>query len=92
MDHPALNKDIKPYLKLKELVKAKALQRLKYEGLDKDLDLTDPSSPYCGKPAEYAIDRFAYYPCYRCKVPDRRLCCGGGSDCCPALLPALLRA
>lgn len=77
VDHPALNKDIKPYLKLKQLVQAKALQRLRYEGLENDPHVTDASSPYHNNPGKYAMDIFAYYPCYKCKLPyfgGRREC------------------
>jgi E3 ubiquitin-protein ligase MYCBP2 len=75
--HPSLEATLKPYLKLLQDVEAKALQRLKFEGLDKDPNITDPNAKYYGQPAAYALDRFAYYPCFKCNRPyfgGRRAC------------------
>lgn len=44
-------------------------QRLTVEGMDKDKELTDPNSRYFGKAIEYAMDKLAYYPCFKCKQP-----------------------
>ncbi|MCQ2818859.1 MAG: hypothetical protein MJ252_16460 [archaeon] len=58
----------------------KAEKRLKFEGLDKDPKLTNPSSPWYGKNLEYALKRLSYYMCYKCQQPyfaGRRECGDG---------------
>ena len=58
----------------------KAVQRLEYEGLMGDAALTDPSSAFFRQPVAFAMDRFVYYMCYRCKLPyfgGRALCDDG---------------
>lgn len=56
MDHPVLGELLAPISSLLEDVRRKAVMRLEYEGLDKGrLD-----------PAAYAMDRYAYYVCYKC--------------------------
>jgi IBR domain, a half RING-finger domain/Zinc finger, C3HC4 type (RING finger) len=67
--HPSLDKLLVPYQKLRRIVAQKALKRLKIEALDGDPDITDPSGRYFGNPGAYALDRFAYYMCYKCKMP-----------------------
>ncbi|XP_014287849.1 E3 ubiquitin-protein ligase MYCBP2 isoform X3 [Halyomorpha halys] len=57
MEHKILAKQLEPVKELMEDVRRKALMRLEYEGLDKGrLD-----------PAAYAMDRYAYYVCFKCK-------------------------
>ncbi|XP_023247966.1 E3 ubiquitin-protein ligase highwire [Copidosoma floridanum] len=52
---------------LYEDVKRKALMRLEYEGLDKSEAVTTPGGRYYHDPAVYAMDRYAYYMCYKCQ-------------------------
>lgn len=52
-----------------ELVKLKAFDRLKYEGLDKSARLSNPSDPFFQKPLEYALAIYSYYECFKCKTP-----------------------
>ena len=44
---------------------AKAEQRLALEGGHKDAPQLQAGGRYAGKPAEYAMHKFAYYICYR---------------------------
>ena len=64
--HPSLQDVLDPVLELYEDVKRKALLRLEYENLTKCEAITAPTSKYYQKPAEYAINRYAYYVCYKC--------------------------
>ncbi|XP_031781072.1 E3 ubiquitin-protein ligase MYCBP2 isoform X6 [Nasonia vitripennis] len=52
---------------LYEDVKRKALMRLEYEGLHKADAVTTPGGRYYQDPAAYAMDRYAYYVCYKCQ-------------------------
>ena len=45
--------------------------------MEEDVRLKDKNSPYFMKPELYAIDRFAYYECFRCKKPYF----GGKKEC-----------
>ena len=64
--HPSLKDVLDPVLDLYEDVKRKALLRLEYENLTKCEAITTATSKYYQKPAEYAINRYAYYVCYKC--------------------------
>lgn len=57
MEHQVLVKQLEPVKELMEDVRRKALMRLEYEGLDKGRP----------DPASYAMDRYAYYVCFKCK-------------------------
>lgn len=56
IEHTVLSELLAPVLSLMEDVRRKAVMRLEYEGLDK------------GRPdlASYAMDRYAYYVCFKC--------------------------
>lgn len=69
IDHETLRDLLEPLLKLEELVKKKALMRLSYENLDKSPALTDPTSEFYRDPAGYAMHRFFYFMCSKCKNP-----------------------
>lgn len=69
MEHPSLVDILAPIKQLKAEVESKATQRLSYEGLINTRDLKDPKSRFFGKPTEYAMDRFSYFLCSRCKHP-----------------------
>jgi len=43
------------------------MDRLKFEGRDKDKELNDPKNPYYKKPLEYGMAIFAFYECNECK-------------------------
>lgn len=44
------------------------MQRIAFENLQDCPEIKDPSKPYFNNPEAYAMDRFAYYPCFKCKV------------------------
>lgn len=46
-----------------------AIERLKFEKLDKDPRLTDPNSKWYKNDLAYALNRLSYYMCYQCKKP-----------------------
>jgi hypothetical protein len=59
-----------------------AQERLKFEELEKsDPKLKDKTSPYFGKPKEYAMIIYAYFMCFKCKKPYF----GGRKDCMAAM-------
>jgi hypothetical protein len=68
MEHPMLAESLQPHLALEAKVRDKALLRLKYDNLEKCEELVSAGSPWLGKPAEYAMNRYAYYRCFKCKV------------------------
>ena len=67
--HPEIAIEMKKTTDLFEDIRKKALDRLKYEGLDKDKRLHDPNDKFYNKPEEYALTRLSYYMCFKCKKP-----------------------
>ena len=67
MDHPELNSLLAPIHELLEDIKRKAMTRLQYEGLGKSDQITNCASPYYNNPVQFAMDRYCYYPCFKCK-------------------------
>ena len=65
------------YIKLEDSIKAKALERAKIEGLDKDKKLLDIKYYYYNDLAGYAMYKCSYYMCFKCKAPYF----GGLKDC-----------
>ena len=55
--------------KLYDKISKMALERLKFEGLDKDKRLTDKNSKWYNNELQYALNRITYYMCYQCKEP-----------------------
>lgn len=48
--------------------------RLEYEGLHNNEAVVTPGTKYYNDPATYAMDRYAYYVCYKCnKVSNMNL-------------------
>ncbi len=68
-DHPEITKEMKQIRDTFEDIRKKAVDRLKYEGLDKDKRLHDPNDKFYNKFEEYALTRLSYYMCYKCKKP-----------------------
>jgi E3 ubiquitin-protein ligase MYCBP2 len=68
-NHPEITKEMKLITTLYEEIKKKALERIKFEGLDKDKRLHDPADKFYNKPEEYAMTRLCYYMCFKCKKP-----------------------
>lgn len=58
-------------------VQKKALQRIKFEGLDKDPRLNDPADDFYNNLQKWAMFKLAYYQCFKCK--DSYF--GGKKDC-----------
>jgi hypothetical protein len=77
MSHPALSASMESMLLLKADVQAKATARLKTEGMENDDAFVSPQGKYYRKRDEYAMDRFAFYMCSKCRRPyfgGRRQC------------------
>lgn len=76
MEHPILTELLMPILDLFNDVKRKALMRLEYEGLHTTEAITLHGSRFHNDPAGYAMDRYAYYVCYKCnKVRELPFVC-----------------
>ncbi|XP_063987126.1 E3 ubiquitin-protein ligase MYCBP2 isoform X2 [Diachasmimorpha longicaudata] len=67
MEHPTLTENLTSIKELYTDVRRKALMRLEYEGLHKADAVTAPGGRYYQDPAAYAMDRYAYYVCYKCQ-------------------------
>lgn len=66
--HHSVIKDLlDPIKELYEDVRRKALMRLEYEGLHKSEAITTPGARFYDDPASFAMNRYAYYVCYKCK-------------------------
>ncbi|CAG9311497.1 unnamed protein product [Blepharisma stoltei] len=76
-DNPALTQKMDKILELYDDIRQKGLKRLKFEGMENDPRLNDPNDHYYQKPDIYALDRFAYYECFKCKQPYF----GGKKEC-----------
>eukprot|EP01112_Ceratiomyxa_fruticulosa_P019235 TRINITY_DN626_c0_g1_i2.p1 TRINITY_DN626_c0_g1~~TRINITY_DN626_c0_g1_i2.p1 ORF type:complete len:753 (+),score=87.02 TRINITY_DN626_c0_g1_i2:295-2553(+) len=79
MSHPALEADMKPFLELYETVLDKALSRLKMMGQERCPELTTPGSRWYNNIEGYVMNRFSYFPCFKCKQPyfgGERVCEG----------------
>ena len=76
IDHPALAPTLSPLLALRQTVQQKASDRLTFEGNQNDAPLAK-GGKYEGRPADYAMDLYAYYMCSHCHQPyfgGRRQC------------------
>ncbi|XP_056648043.1 E3 ubiquitin-protein ligase MYCBP2 isoform X1 [Diorhabda sublineata] len=67
MKHEMLIDILTPILDLYRDVRRKALMRLEYEGLHTAEAVVAPGARFYSDPASYAMDRYAYYVCYKCK-------------------------
>jgi hypothetical protein len=67
--HPEISKIIKEVTVIFDEIKSKALQRLKFEDLDKDPRLKTPKDKFFNNPLGYALARLSYYQCFKCKLP-----------------------
>lgn len=66
MEHPDLEELLEPIKKLLKDVQRKALMRLEYEGLHTVEAVVTPGARFYNDPASYAMDRYAYYVCFKC--------------------------
>lgn len=76
-DNPVIAQKMLAILELYDDIRQKGIKRLKFEGMENDARLKDPDDHYYGKPEIYALDRFAYYECFKCKQPYF----GGKKEC-----------
>jgi E3 ubiquitin-protein ligase MYCBP2 len=66
-----------------EIIKKKTTERMKFDEIDKDPRLNNPSDPYYNKPLEFGLHKIAYFMCFKCKKPyyaGLRDCAGGPAD------------
>ncbi|KAF5304151.1 hypothetical protein FQA39_LY01936 [Lamprigera yunnana] len=66
IEHIMLSGLLAPVHELYKDVRRKALMRLEYEGLHTVEAITASGTRYYNDPASYAMDRYAYYVCYKC--------------------------
>uniref|UniRef100_A0A8R1DYZ2 RCR-type E3 ubiquitin transferase n=1 Tax=Caenorhabditis japonica TaxID=281687 RepID=A0A8R1DYZ2_CAEJA len=81
IDHEGLQDLIEPLKAIRQEVIDKAKMRLEYDGLLTTPALTDPRSEFFNQPEEYALDRYMYVLCHKCK----KAYFGGESRCQAAL-------
>lgn len=81
--NPTIQSQIVENKQLYDLIVKMSLERLKFEGLEKDNLLVDPNSLYYNKPLDFALKKLSYYMCYECKKPyfaGLRDCRGGPGE------------
>lgn len=66
IEHSVLRDLLAPIRALYEDVRRKALMRLEYEGLLQAEAITTVGARFHGNPSGFALDRYAYYVCYKC--------------------------
>ncbi|ERL96283.1 hypothetical protein D910_01720 [Dendroctonus ponderosae] len=66
INHPTLEELLEPIKDLYKDVRRKALMRLEYEGLHTVEAVQTPGARFYNDPASYAMDRYAYYVCFKC--------------------------
>ena len=64
--HKGLAEILKPLEQLYDDVQRKATTRLQYENMQKCDAITNPGSPFYQKPVDFAMQRYAYYICFKC--------------------------
>lgn len=69
MDHPSLQAELEPFIKLRQNVVKLAKQRLKRTMDGKGLEPIQPGGKFDGRPADYALQKYMYFQCHRCKKP-----------------------
>lgn len=74
---PVLQRLFDQALEVKASVEKKALERAKFEELEKHPRLQDPKDHYYGRLGDFALFKMSYYQCHKCKNPYF----GGMVDC-----------
>lgn len=64
-----IRRTLQPHENLKIKVENMALDQLKREGFDKDKRLYEKGGKYYNNKPLFAMDRLAYYMCFKCKKP-----------------------
>lgn len=67
--HPELRKSLYQHESLKSHVEKMAIKQLKREGLGNDKRLHEKGGKYYNNMELFAMDRLAYYICFKCKKP-----------------------
>lgn len=67
IEHPVLEELLMPIKEIYNDVKRKAQMRLEYEGLNTVDAIVTQGSRFFNDPAGYAMDKYAYYVCFKCK-------------------------
>lgn len=75
--HVKLFSELQKLLQLKEKMDKMAIERAKYEGIDKDPRVKNADGDYYGDLQRWATFKLAYYQCYKCHNPYF----GGMKDC-----------
>jgi hypothetical protein len=83
VSHTSLAKLTAPHVALFDVVRQKALERLDVMKEHNAKELTESTSDYYRKPDKYAMARYCYYPCFKCKKPYY-----GGEKACGAPVQA----
>ena len=82
MNHPILEGQLSPIRSLYEDVRRKALVRLEYEGHQEAEAITAPGRRFHQDPSAYAMERYAYYVCFKCNkayYSGEARCAGGAA-------------
>lgn len=66
IEHERLQDLLQPLQNLYADVQRKARMRLEYEGLMHHSDITTPGAKYYHDPTGYAMEKYAYYLCFKC--------------------------
>ncbi|KAK9824279.1 hypothetical protein WJX72_009118 [[Myrmecia] bisecta] len=69
MQHPALQSCLQRPLELRDQVVHRAKKRLRFEGIMATDPALQPGSEYDGRPADYALEKYMYFECCKCKQP-----------------------
>ncbi|KAL3880994.1 hypothetical protein ACJMK2_033195 [Sinanodonta woodiana] len=69
MEHPLLTDMLTPIRALYEEVKRMALTRLIHDGLQDTESIRTPGSQFYQDKAGFAINKYAYYICFKCQKP-----------------------
>ncbi|GAM23810.1 hypothetical protein SAMD00019534_069850 [Acytostelium subglobosum LB1] len=69
MKHVQLKELTAESIRLRDIVQAKASQRLIFEGLNKTKELECKSSKWYRNPEGYAMHHYSYYMCFKCRNP-----------------------
>jgi len=67
--HPELRRTLHSHEKLKKKVERMALEQLQREGFSEDKRLYEKGGKYFNNRPLFAMDRLAYYICFKCKKP-----------------------
>lgn len=65
-DNQKLFSEMQKLLELKLKMEKMAIERAKYEGIDKDPRVKNPDGDYHGDLQRWATFKLAYYQCFKC--------------------------